>query len=278
MERSPQKVSQEHDRPWRLSLFDQWSLSRGSAAVHLPRREQRLLAFLAISPPRPRVVVAGELWPDSNDAHALSNLRSALLRVRHEAPGLLGDHGDALGLHEHTQVDLTEKLQAARGPGDPLARAATLLPCGELLPGWYDDWVVSFRERMRHKLIGAFDALAEELLQCGESRLALELAECSAEHDPFRETSHRILAMIHLDRGDKVEAFRTYQSFRRRSIEEFGMAPTEQFEDIVADLLSERRSRRRAAPARVPVARDKAPLPPLPLPVPPQHHTPRSAS
>lgn len=253
------------DSHWHLTLFDHWNLSRDSTTLQLSHREQRLIAYLAIHGPRPRPVVGGELWPESSDEHAMSNLRSALLRIRQQAPGLLlGDSRDVLSLHERTTVDLTDKLEAAQRPGDPRARAQRLFPCSELLTGWYDDWVLSCRERVHHIMVIAHDLLAEELLELGDLNLALALARCAVEADPFREPSHRLLARIHLQQGDKVEAFRVYQTFRRRSIEEFGMAPTEQFDEIVATLLAERRSRRTVLNA--PVAHGSTTSQPAPLP------------
>jgi two-component SAPR family response regulator len=125
--------------------------------------------------------------------------------------------------------------------------ARQLLDTRELLPGWYDDWVLFERERLRQRRMYLLDRLSRQLLKAENLPLARATAQACIVLEPLREGPHRTLVRVHLAEGDRVEAFRVYQTFRRRSIAEFGLAPDVEFERLVAPLLAERRLRRSAS-------------------------------
>ncbi len=233
------------DRAWQLQLLNGWELRSLGEPLHAPVRMQRLVAFLALQGSRPRGLVAAELWPDSNEAHARSNLRTTVVHVHRVAPGLLMPERDPLALSAHVGVDVAALRVALSEPSDvsgsDLTRA--LLDTGELLPGWYDDWVLSDRERLRQRRINLLDRLSGQLLDEGNLPLASAAALTCVALEPLRESPHRTLVRIHLTQGDRVEAFRVYQGFRRRSIAEFGLAPDTAFQHLMEPLLDERRRR-----------------------------------
>jgi DNA-binding SARP family transcriptional activator len=232
---------------------------RGTVIVVLPHREMRLVTLIATGGTRSRIVLAAELWPDSTDARALSSLRSSVRQVRHRAPGLLDESRDPLGLSTPTTVDLAEVLLIAEGAGDPVLAAQELLRHEELLPGWNEDWALSRREQVGQRILSTLEHAAVALIERNELDLALEAATRAVTIDPMRESTLRTLTRIHLCRGDKIAALRTYLDFRRRTIEEYGMAPTEQFDSVVSTLVSERAERRRVV--RAPVVRPPATMP-----------------
>lgn len=197
-------------------------------------RDQRLISYLALAGTAPRIVAAEALWPESSQEHALSSLRTAVRQVRTSCPGLLDARRDQMALAEETSVDV-HVLRAESPALDP----HDLLALPELLPGWYDDWVLFDRERFRVQRLLLLDEHAHRALACEDTNLALALAELAVELDPLRESAQRTLIEVHLAMGNRVEALRTYRDFRTRSLREFGVEPSPQMESLVSGLRAE---------------------------------------
>jgi len=71
----------------RLDVLDGFRLCCAGREL-LPRPgEQRLLAFLAVRTKADRALVAGTLWPEVTDWHAIGSLRTALWRGCRPIPG-----------------------------------------------------------------------------------------------------------------------------------------------------------------------------------------------
>lgn len=240
-------LTREESPAWQVQLIDRWELRRRGERAQVPLRAQRLIAFLALLGEQRRSVVAGGLWPTSAESQAGSSLRAAAVRVRRTAPGLLRAGPGALCLDVSVHVDLHANRSLLSGAvAEPSEDAVTMVAgWGELLPGWYEDWVIFERERWRHRRMIALDQMARRALATGELRVALVAAEACVELEPLRENSHRTLAQVHLADGNRIEAIRVYDDFRRRSMAEFGLAPDPRFDELVAPLLVERQQRRR---------------------------------
>lgn len=239
---------------WHLRLFDGWELSCAGRHVPVPWREQRLLALLGLQGDRPRAHVAGMLWPDSSEARAMGSLRAAVWQVQHLLPGLLVEGRGPLALSSGVRVDVHDLLAClARTPtGDqPGDLAATLrvLRRGDLLPGWYDDWVLFERERLQQLRLRALETLADRLTSAGLVDHALAAAMTAVAIEPLRESSHRALIRVHLTIGNHADALRVYERFRARLRAELGIAPSPQIGALVRPLLVQ----------RVPVARRRPP-------------------
>src|SRR5262245_38500638 len=68
--------------PSELRLLSGFELRRRGEPVPLPQSAERLAAFLAVQDRAlERSQVAGSLWPDVTEPHALGSLRSALWRL-----------------------------------------------------------------------------------------------------------------------------------------------------------------------------------------------------
>src|SRR4051794_32463703 len=142
-----------------------FELHHADEAVELPLSAQRLLAFLALHDrPLLRPYVAGCLWTDAPERRAGANLRSALWRLQGARPRVVHATATHLGLAGDVRVDLTAAGASARRVLDrsaPLAPedVAALLAAGDVLPDWYDDWVVLERERFRQVRLHALEVL-----------------------------------------------------------------------------------------------------------------------
>lgn len=229
----------------RVALLDGFTLrlagSGPGSATDLPRAVQRLVAHLSLSGRPARTAVAGRLWPDVSEERAHGSLRSALWRVHKVAPGLVTVAGETLCLAEDVHVDVHELAAWARRALDPCATADVLteadlrLP-GELLPGWYDDWVLLERERLRQLRMHALEALADKYARSGRYGEAVQAAYAAVRAEPLRESAHRTVIRIHLAEGNVAEAVREYESFQALLAAEMGVAPTSLMCRLIGDL------------------------------------------
>jgi DNA-binding SARP family transcriptional activator len=205
----------------------------------LPRSAQRLIAHLCLSGPAPRDVIAGRLWPNLPEERAHGSLRSALWRVHKLAPGLVEASGATLSLTGGVRVDVRELGEWARRVGDPSCGLRDIeVPDaglrGELLPGWYDDWVLLERERLRQLRLRALELAADRLLAADRYGDALQAAYAAVHAEPLRESAHRAVIRAHLAEGNAVEAVRAYERFREMLADELDCAPSRQISDLLS--------------------------------------------
>ncbi len=226
----------------RIDLLRGFSVHAGEAAVELPRVAQRLVAFLALQDrPRQRLFVAGSLWTDANEEHAAASLRSTLWRLGRACASLVTSRGTSIGLADDVRVDLHAVIACGRrviaDPGaHDLADLELLTVAGDLLPDWYDDWVLLERERVRHLRLHALEALSAALAELGRFAEATEAGLAAIAGEPLRESAHRAVIAAHLAEGNPGEAMRQYELCRHLFAEHLGLAPSRQLEALVAHL------------------------------------------
>lgn len=109
----------------------------------------------------------------------------------------------------------------------------------DLLPDWYDDWVIIARERLRQLRLHALEALAQRLASAGSYARAIELCLLSIEGEPLRESAHRILVGIHLAEGNRQEALRHFCRYRDLMREGLGLGPSTEMVELVDGLTPE---------------------------------------
>ncbi len=226
----------------RLRLLGGFACESGGALVGLPHGARRLVAFLALRGPAPRPLVAGSLWPDVPDQHAMASLRTGVWRVHRCLPELLVSDDQCLAVSPDLVVDSHELEDRAvrlmrRGSHpalEPLdaretswVRAATeTLWAHELLPGWYEDWVVVERERLGQLRLHALEAGARLLTGLDELDLALRLALEAVRAEPLRESAQAALITVYLAEGNVADAVHQYTSFRTLLERELGVLPS----------------------------------------------------
>jgi DNA-binding SARP family transcriptional activator len=113
-----------------------------------------------------------------------------------------------------------------------------------LLPGWYDDWVLLERERLRQVRLHVCEAMCEKLARAGRLAEAIDAAHSAIRLAPLRESSHRALIGALAAEGNLGEAVRAYDQFSDRLADELGLSPSVHLESYVR-ALTHRRSVRR---------------------------------
>jgi DNA-binding SARP family transcriptional activator len=200
------------------------------------------VALLAIRDrPLRRIHVAATLWLDASEERSRANLRSALWRLPRTGAAIVEVDGDQVCLGREVVVDVPSLVAAARRlldhasqDGEP--RFDDTLVAGELLPDWYDDWVLDERDRVHQLRMHALEALAERLTGAGLFGEAVEAAIAAVCAEPLRESAQRTLIRVHLAEGNHYEALRRYCLFRDRLRDQLALSPSPQMEVLVTDL------------------------------------------
>jgi DNA-binding SARP family transcriptional activator len=225
----------------RVALLDAFAVTCDGAPVQLPLSVQRLVAFVALHRhPVLRPYVAGSLWPDTSDERAFASLRSVLWRLHRTGLGVIEAVDQQLRLGADVEVDLrAAETLARRALDDDRAEGLDLDPsllARDLLPDWYDDWVLIEREFFRQFRLRALDASCERLIRAGRLREALEAGLSSVAGEPLRESAHRALIRVHLAEGNAGEAIRQYRFCRRLLRERLGIEPSDRTKELIREV------------------------------------------
>lgn len=219
-----------------LCLLDGFALVNGADRAQLPLGAQRVVTFIALHDrPLLRAYVAGSLWLESTEERAAANLRSALWRVHRIEPRLIDASGSSLRLGRDVSVDLRQTEATARAllRGDPDVEPDVARLARDLLPDWYDDWVIFERERFRQLRLRALEAVCERLTLAERLAEALEIGLLCIAGEPLRESAHRAVMRVHLADGNHAEAVRQYRLCERLFSEQLGISPSTRLRELL---------------------------------------------
>lgn len=219
-----------------LTLLGGFQLRVDGRVVSLPLPPQRLLAFLALqNRPLLRPYVAGALWPEVSESRAAGNLRSALWRLAQTSQPLI-DAGRHLQLGPAVDVDVrigtaqALRLRTASPLDTDDLKAEHLF--FDLLPDWYEDWVVLARESFTQLRVHALELLCGRLGADGHHDAAVQAGLAAVAADSLRESAHRALIEAYLAEGNAGPALRQYETFRRVLSDELGLQPSRQLQEL----------------------------------------------
>jgi DNA-binding SARP family transcriptional activator len=231
-----------------LHLFGGPFVTHERQRVDVPEGSKRLLVFVALHRGRvERRYAAGALWPIGSDVRAAGNLRSALWRLNRAGIGLLSADKHGLMMRDDVLVDLhlvgswAARLIADAASEDDLRVMPSGVDALDLLPGWYDDWALVERERIRQRLLHALEALSRRLTQAGRCAEAVEAAMMAVSAEPLRESAQRSLIQAHLAEGNWVEGRRSFEAYRKLLHRELGTQPDSELAAMVHGPLQQRR-------------------------------------
>jgi DNA-binding SARP family transcriptional activator len=208
---------------------------------NVPEGSKRLLAYVALQGGRvDRRRAAGTLWPSGADDRAAGNLRSALWRLKGAGIELLEADKTMLFLTPGTLTDIHELLNWAARAMEGTVTGADLRilhwnpEAADILPGWYDDWVICERERIRQRLLHGLEAVGRLLLVEQRPADAIEAAMDAVGIEPLRESAQQLLIEAHLAERNYGEAMRAYRAYAQLLREELGIAPGPALSNLVA--------------------------------------------
>lgn len=245
-----------------ISLFGSIQVHRDGHEVKLTRTTQTLLAYLLLYRHRPhhRDTLANLLWDDRTEDRARSCLSTALWRLRcalesEEAPAdvylITTSTGeiqfnpesaywlDVAVFESQVNRALATTSQTLTDTEVGELQNALSLYTGELMEGFYDDWVLWERERLRllyvsglmglmrhYRDLGAYD----ESLHCGRQILHL---------DPLREEIHREMMRLYLESGQRSLAVQQYETCRQILAAELNVVPMPETQALYAEVVQQ---------------------------------------
>lgn len=228
----------------RIGLLGDFKLSHGEtplASIHSGRL-QLLIAYLILHRDAPclRGHIAYQFWPDSTEAQARTNLRQLVFHLRKALPDpdrFLDMDARVIRWREDApcQIDLLDFERAigrARGTNDTgeeltELEEAVALYRGDLLNGYYDEWVLADRYRLRDQYTGALLRLVQLYEDSGDIPAAIRHGEKVLRQDPLHEARYRTLMRLHGLNGDRASALRVYQDCAETLMRELGVEPEE---------------------------------------------------
>ncbi len=223
-------------------LLGGFTLLRENEEIVLPMSAQRLVALLALRErPLSRAYLAGMLWPEYSAERSLADLRTALWRVNHSA-SVVATAGMRLSLRADVQVDVRALTALGRGGVGSPAKSVIAELAGmswfdlslDLLPDWYDDWLVDDREGVRQLRLHALEVLTDELSRRGRHAEAIQAALAVVRLEPLRETGHATLIRAHLAEGNRSEARRQFYRCRDLLAAELAVEPSESIRQLIS--------------------------------------------
>jgi len=220
-----------------IRLLGKFEILDGGKPVAITSRPaQSLFAYLILSAgtAHRREKLAGMLWPDSLEETARDNLRHALWRVRKALPsGIKAEYllTDDLTISFNASAEYwldasqLEKL-SENSSADELMGVLSEYQ-GELLPGFYDEWVVLEREHLYSIFENHMTRLMSLLQEEKRWQDILDWGERWIKLGQKPEPAYRALMAAHAAKGDMSKVAATYERCVK-SLKEFGMEPSEQ--------------------------------------------------
>ncbi len=229
--------------PLRVELFGGFQLLSAGEPIRPPasRAARSLLAYLLLNRDRAhaRVRLVGMFWPEETEASGRRKLSQNLWRIRQvlEPVGygdLIKSDADDLSIAESCEVELDVddfyRGIAHRGESASESSIRDLLSAvelyrGELLYGFYDDWVLEEQRRVAEDYVHALSRLVSELKANGSTEEALIYARKLTWQNPLREEAHRDVMRLCRLLNRPAEALRQYEQLEELLYEEFGAEP-----------------------------------------------------
>jgi len=252
-----------------IRLLGDFALSLGESPVaadgmslratsHSGRRLQSLLVYLLLhsDAPQPRQHIAFLMWPDSSEEQALANLRTLLFHLRHDLPSLVpyvrvdrntlqwySDDSVEIDIFQFEQVlaqaDQAEQQDDTHAQVQHLQNAVDLYR-GDLLPSFYEEWILTRRETLQQRFASALETLITLLERQGNMQGAIGAAQRLLRHNPLHEAIYTRLMELYAATGMVAEALRLYHTCATTLERELGVEPGATTREVYERLLSSR--------------------------------------
>lgn len=277
-------------------LLGQFQVRVDGKLANIPSRAaQSLLAYLILTSgtPHRREKLAGLLWPEMSDDNARNNLRHELWRVRKAitAPQfgalqsdtaaaereyiLAQDLTIAFNSDADYWLDVAQMEKPGAVPGAELVpgkneeletRPESLISSlslyrGELLPGFYDDWVGLERERAQAVFESKMLQLLEALVLEQRWQMVLEWGEHWIALGQTPEPAYRALMTAHSHLGDATKVAQDYERCLLALRQDLNVTPGQETQALYEELTRGAKTTRvRIAPLPEAFIQPSAPL------------------
>lgn len=211
-----------------------------------------LLAQLAFYPAQrhAREQLIDVLWPEADLAAGRDRLSQSLVWLRrqlepdetHRGTILMADRV-SVGLNSAAittdTADFADALAAAKNPSNTdratFAALESAVECyaGELLPGYYSDWILHERQRLLNSYLLALHQLATILEASGDYTKSLDYAQRALRVDPLLEEAHCDIIRILAATGRTAAALKQFQELELLLQRELNSEPSRESRDLI---------------------------------------------
>jgi predicted ATPase/DNA-binding SARP family transcriptional activator len=199
-----------------------------------------------------RDLLAGTFWPEEPDAIARRRLSQALWQIRRALqaneqdetnPVLLVD-GDTIQFNPDLPCWLDIEQFAVHYSQCASEQHKATRHCelciehyqGDFLAGYYDDWILVERERLREMHLETLERLVEVYKGQNEYEPALVYARRLTNEAPWREKAHREVMRLHHLLGRDADALKQYELCREALAEELGVEPSSETAALATEI------------------------------------------
>lgn len=222
-----------------IRFLGRYQVLLDSKSIEIPSRPaQSLFAYLVLNPGTDyrREQLAGLFWPDMSESKARNNLRQSLWRIRkvfgtpQEKDELILTNSYTIRFNTQSEyrIDVEELKRELPEVWSVEQLMATLsLYQGELLPGFYEDWVVLAREHIQAAFERKMQRLLERLIERERWHDVLEWGERWIALGHVPEIAFRALIIAHGKLGNTSSMAMVYQRCAEVLREELGVEPSE---------------------------------------------------
>jgi len=229
-----------------IRLLGRFEIRRQGNPIDVPsRRSQSLLAYLVLKSgaQERREKLAGLLWPDSEESKARRQLRQALWLLR-KSIGPEYFHADriTIGFNPDSQymldVDFLKDEHAwAKASSDVIESISDF--AGELLPGFYDNWVLRERDRLASLFELRMQLLLNRLLEDHRWQDTILCGEAWIARGEVPEHAYRALMVAHDRLGDTVSVSEAFHRCVDSLRQELDVLPAEETRALYEQLLKD---------------------------------------
>lgn len=248
----------------RVSLFGTIKINHAlqPGEIKIPPKSRALLAYLLLHGPRlhPRERLLDLFWGDYSVDRARGSLSTTVWRLRralepeNTVPGtyLVTTAADEIGFNwesDHWLDVLAFEQQAGRVLDQPIAALPSVvideletslrLYKGDLLDGFYDDWVIQEQERLRCLYMDCLEYLMRYYQHHGQYEKVLAYGQQILRREPLHEDVHREMMRIYLASGQRVLAIRQYELCRDILARELKLAPMQETQALYDQALND---------------------------------------
>jgi len=239
-------------------LLGSFTITVDDAPVSLPKTKdaQRLLAYLLLNRHQTylRSFLIGLFWPDAPESHARRLLTRALGYIRHQTPFDTLVHADVNAIwlvrtdnmwvdyhqfHElvtpHLQNIASNSTGSNRNEAEVLTEAVALYK-GDLLPGLYDDWLLTAQRRTEEFCRDSLMRLTDIHKRRGHYQAALHHTLRLGEIDPLNEANQREIIRLYIALAQPQAAKEQFQIYRRYLQSEMDVEPEAETKALVQQL------------------------------------------
>jgi DNA-binding SARP family transcriptional activator len=225
-----------------IQLLGGFRLHRAGGGICAIQSERLVLLlaylFLHLEAPPSRKQLAYLFWPDTSEEQARANLRNLIHQLKRVFPEIEAFFDlDGQSIRRRSEAALavdalqfTSTLARAKRQKDDASRLRELreavsLYHGELLPGFYEDWVLLQREELHSAFLGALIQLAKLYEDHRQYAEAIEAINNLIRNDPLNEAAYQQAMRLHALNNDRAGALQMFHTCSTVLMRELGVEP-----------------------------------------------------